>query len=171
MKRALWIALALLAPILALRSEVVTLPLKSGSVIRGEITSVEGSKIKVTSEFGVVSLDLSQLTEEGAKAVAAASGDPSALRARIADLERLVAELKKDNDALRQRLAAAPRTPVAAPTAASALAPASATAPAASGLSHSMSSTGKRHNSRCRYFQSGRPCAPTDGVACKICGG
>ena len=33
-------------------------------------------------------------------------------------------------------------------------------------LSYTISSTGKRHNSRCRYYGSGRPCGPTDGVAC-----
>lgn len=41
-------------------------------------------------------------------------------------------------------------------------------------LSHWMSaSSGKRHNSKCRYYQNskGRLCGPNDGVACKICGG
>jgi hypothetical protein len=35
------------------------------------------------------------------------------------------------------------------------------------------SSSRKRHNSKCRYYKSGkgRPCGPTEGVACKICGG
>jgi hypothetical protein len=38
---------------------------------------------------------------------------------------------------------------------------------------HWLSSTGKRHNSSCRYYRSskGRPCKSTDGVACKNCGG
>ena len=36
-----------------------------------------------------------------------------------------------------------------------------------------LSSTGKRHNSSCRYYKSakGRPCGAKDGVACKVCGG
>ena len=36
-----------------------------------------------------------------------------------------------------------------------------------------LSSTGKRHNSTCRYYKSskGRPCRAKDGVACKVCGG
>ena len=40
-------------------------------------------------------------------------------------------------------------------------------------LSYTISSTGKRHNSNCRYFHSAksRPCGPTSGVACKVCGG
>jgi hypothetical protein len=34
-------------------------------------------------------------------------------------------------------------------------------------------SSGKRHNSGCRYFQTsrGRPGGATEGTACKICGG
>lgn len=41
-------------------------------------------------------------------------------------------------------------------------------------LTHWMTtSSGKRHNSSCRYFKSsnGRMCGPNDGIACKICGG
>lgn len=36
-----------------------------------------------------------------------------------------------------------------------------------------LSPSGKRHNSRCRYFQlgNGKPCQKDDGVPCKICGG
>ncbi len=35
------------------------------------------------------------------------------------------------------------------------------------------SSSGKRHNSSCRYYENskGHHCGPNDGVACKICGG
>lgn len=35
------------------------------------------------------------------------------------------------------------------------------------------SSTGKRHNSRCRYYATskGRSGSATEGVACKVCGG
>jgi hypothetical protein len=35
------------------------------------------------------------------------------------------------------------------------------------------SSSRKRHNNSCRYYQNsnGRPCGPEDGIACKICGG
>jgi hypothetical protein len=35
------------------------------------------------------------------------------------------------------------------------------------------SSSGKRHNSSCRYYGTtkGRACSSTEGVACKVCGG
>ena len=36
---------------------------------------------------------------------------------------------------------------------------------------YSRSSTGKRHNSGCRYYDASKPCGPGDGVPCKICGG
>jgi hypothetical protein len=34
-------------------------------------------------------------------------------------------------------------------------------------------SSGKRHNSHCRYFKTteGRLCGPDEGKACKLCGG
>jgi hypothetical protein len=35
------------------------------------------------------------------------------------------------------------------------------------------SSSGKRHNNKCRYYgtSTGRQCGPGEGTACKICGG
>ena len=41
------------------------------------------------------------------------------------------------------------------------------------GSEYWLSSTGKRHNSSCRYYKSskGRPCGKADGVPCKNCGG
>lgn len=41
-------------------------------------------------------------------------------------------------------------------------------------LSHWLTiSSGKRHNSACRYFKNsnGKLCGPNEGVACKVCGG
>jgi len=41
------------------------------------------------------------------------------------------------------------------------------------GITDWISDSGKRHNSRCRYYHNckGRAGGPTEGVACKICGG
>ena len=39
------------------------------------------------------------------------------------------------------------------------------------GSGYSISSTGKRHNAGCRYYNPSKPCSSGDGVACKICGG
>jgi hypothetical protein len=38
---------------------------------------------------------------------------------------------------------------------------------AGSGLTYTLSSTGKRHNSRCRHHKTGTQCGPNQGVACK----
>lgn len=38
-------------------------------------------------------------------------------------------------------------------------------------LQYNLSSTGLRHNSTCRYFNPAKLCQPTDGKACKLCGG
>jgi len=40
-----------------------------------------------------------------------------------------------------------------------------------SGSGYSISSTRKRHNSGCRYYNPSKPCGSGEGVACKICGG
>jgi len=40
-----------------------------------------------------------------------------------------------------------------------------------SGSGYSISKTGKRHNSGCRYYNSSYSCGPNDGIACKVCGG
>ena len=69
---------------------------------------------------------------------------------------------------------AAPRPSAALPLAS----PPPAKRPAASedreeGGAYCLSSSGKRHNSSCRYYGSTkcRSCGPKDGVACKVCGG
>ncbi len=36
---------------------------------------------------------------------------------------------------------------------------------------YSISSTGKRHNAGCRYYNPSKPCGSGDGTPCKICGG
>jgi hypothetical protein len=49
-----------------------------------------------------------------------------------------------------------------------------ANAEAESQLTHWFTtSSGKRHNGRCRYFKTteGRLCGPEEGKACKLCGG
>jgi len=35
----------------------------------------------------------------------------------------------------------------------------------------SISSSGTRHNSKCRFYNAGSPCQAADGKACKVCGG
>ena len=108
------------------------------------------------------------------------------LKAQVAklrgEIELLKAEnetLKKENQALR-RLLSTPEGGSKAPGAGSA--PGTApdgrpgvaqppVSPPARGWV--LSSSGVRHNSSCRHYTSpkGRPCGPTDGRPCRLCGG
>ncbi len=147
----------------------VTIELNGGSVINGELLSWNGREAQVKAEFGTMTVKREQLSPKALERLELQSGDPQKLAARIAELEATVASLRRDNAALRQQLSQAPVAPAASTAAVSRPAAQAATSP--TGLSYSRSSTGKRHNSNCRYFGSGSPCGSTDWVACKICGG
>jgi len=132
----------------------VTLELKSGSTIKGELLNWDGEQATIKTEFGEFTLAKSQLSERA-----------------------MVESLRRDNAALRDQLAGAVTRPAAPPVvpsipsgAAGFAAPVSV-APAGGG--YWISSTGKRHNANCRYYQTskGRPGSPGEGVACKVCGG
>lgn len=146
--------------------------LKGGSIIQGEVASWDGQKLEVKAEFGNLTFKRDQLSEKMLQKLSMASGDSKALQARIAELEATVASLRRDNAALRQQLqgsAASAPVPVSNSLSASPTTPEPRTT--TSREKHTISSTGKRHNSSCRYYGSGRPCGPSDGVACKTCGG
>ena len=51
--------------------------------------------------------------------------------------------------------------------------PAATPAAATQETGYWLSTTGKRHNAKCRYYQKtkGIPCNAQDGIACKVCGG
>jgi cell division protein FtsB len=164
-----------------------TLELTGGSVINGDLVSWNGQQVVVKAEFGSLTFKREQLSQATLQRLDLLSGDPQKLVARIAELEATVDSLRKDNAALRQqlqalnqqllvlkqRLEAATRSQSTAaavreaPTSANSFTSTSAQ----TGLSYTISSTGKRHNSRCRYYGSGRPAGPNEGIPCKICGG
>jgi hypothetical protein len=149
----------------------VSIELSGGSVINGELLSWNGKEAQVKAEFGTMTLKREQLSQKALDRLDLQSGDPQKLAAKVSELEATVASLRRDNAALRQQLAQAPASQPATPTSSGAASRPSAPAVEKSGLSYSRSSTGKRHNSNCRYFGSGSPCGPNDGIACKICGG
>ena len=171
---------ALLAGLTALSATAspIALELKSGSKIKGELVSWDGEQATVKADFGEVKLSKAQLSQQSLSELALLSGDASALKAKITELQSTVNSLRRDNAALREQLAGAAVRPLTPPVAA--LMPAGAmgfaSAPAAAapaGGGYWISSTGKRHNANCRYYQTskGRPGAPGEGVACKTCGG
>ena len=67
----------------------------------------------------------------------------------------------------------APAPPDATPAATPAPTPAPTPAAAEAETGYWLSATGKRHNSKCRYYKKtkGIPCKAGDGTACKACGG
>lgn len=145
--------------------------LMDGSKIKGRVVSTTASEVTVMSDLGVFRIPLEKLTLESRQAITSGSKpDVDALLKRIAELEGKVSQLQQENETLRRQAVASP-TPTYRPSGASSFAPSgSSPQPTGSG-SYSISSTGKRHNSGCRYFGSGRSCGATDGIACKICGG
>lgn len=169
----LFAALACLLPVLA--AEIpMELNLIDGSRIKGRVMSSTGSDITVTSDFGVIHIPMEKLTPESRRAVTEATKpDVDSLLKKVAELEARISQLQQENETLRKQMAARPASGGNA-AGSSALAPPASTAgsqPSAAAGGHTISSTGKRHNSGCRYFGSGRPCGPNDGIACKICGG
>ncbi len=129
------------------------------------------SEVTVMSDLGVFRIPLEKLAPESKKAITAGSKpDVDALLKRIAELEGKVSQLQQENETLRRQALGSPAQSYR-PSNASSFAPsATSPQPTVSG-SYSLSTTGKRHNSGCRYFSSGRSCGSTDGIACKLCGG
>ena len=162
----------------AVTAAPITLELRSGSTIKGDLIQWDGEQATIKAEFGEFTLPKSQLSEKALSELALSSGDASALKAKITELQLMVDSLRRDNAALRDQLVGAAASPVAAPVPApmpaGAMGLAAPTAGAADvGGGYWISSTGKRHNANCRYYQTskGRPGSPGEGVACKVCGG
>lgn len=149
----------------------IEINLLDGSRIKGRVMSATASEVTFMSDFGVSRIPLEKLTPESKQAVTmGAKPDVDALLRRVAELEAKVSQLQQENESLRRQAVTA--TPTSRPpSGAQSLTPQGSTPQPASGASHTISSTGKRHNSGCRYFGVGRACGPTDGIACKICGG
>ncbi len=98
----------------------------------------------------------------------------ASLLKRISELEGLVERLRSENAMLRQEIVKAKDTRAALPATADAAESSSIQAVAPAGQdSYWISSTGKRHNSNCRYYQTskGSKGSADQGVACKLCGG
>ena len=115
----------------------------------------------------------------------------------IVEIRQQLEKLKSENNALKQenqvlrklvfeKQSSAPAQPVSSPTPSSVSTPLPTppstpsaarvvpTKPSSGAVEYWITtSSSKRHNSGCKYFQTsrGRPGAATEGTACKICGG
>jgi hypothetical protein len=140
------------------------LNLTDGSKLRGRVISTSATEITLLSDFGLVRVPISKLTPESQAGLSVATKpDVESLLRRIGELEARVAQLQQENDSLRR----SPATQQPQGASVRSNTPQNSV----EGTKYTVSSTGKRHNSRCRYFGSGRPAGPNDGVPCKICGG
>jgi hypothetical protein len=149
-RRATAIFIALAAASVSLADVVV---MKSGEKITGRVIRFENNKASLASSHFVVDVDgeekefplfkIDTVTFSGP--LAAERPDPAPFSSAITP-------------------PVAARPPARKP---------SVSEESAAGGGYWLSSTGKRHNSSCRYYKSskGRPCGKNDGVACKSCGG
>lgn len=124
---------------------------------------------------------LSLLVAVSPCAVAQIPKEPAKTEDSASELLRLRTEnqkLREENQRLRQLLTTTPATPAPAKESGATHKPANAPETAkpadAQGLTHWITtSSGKRHNSACRYFKTtqGRMGRADEGVACRVCGG
>lgn len=135
----------------------------------GTMGDVRDGSVSLITDYGPIRVPLEKLSAETKTKLGISDKvDVESMRIRIRELEDLVARLREENATLRLTASSRPAATVQPATGAGIV----RTPPSADGVTYRMSSTGKRHNSRCRYYSSkGRDCGSSDGVACKICGG
>lgn len=172
-------ALAALCPLVAqqpteAKSETVKLALVGGDSITGTVSGVKDGEVSVITEYGVIRVPIAKLTDDSRKKLGITAGaNVAQLEKRISELEALVESLRAENAQLRRQ-----PPPTSTPTQVQPLTGGGGTnkvtpsQPAQAG-GYWISSTGKRHNSRCRFYGSGKghSGSATEGVACKVCGG
>jgi hypothetical protein len=166
-----WLAVATVGYGQDVPSTKATIKLLSGEVMTGTVGTVRDGSLSLITEYGPVRIPVEKLSPETkTKLGIGKEVDSEGLRSRIRELEDLVARLREENATLRRGSAPAMQPAVGGATAGARATP--SPSPATEGGGYRISSTGKRHNSRCRYFNSaGRAGSANEGVACKICGG
>ena len=158
---------------------VVEAKLLDGSTVKGVGAARSPNEITLQTEIGTLRIPTTKLTAESKQRLLTVQTSPVDQGATIAKLQARIAALEAENQDLRKRLVGALQTPSPSSLSLnSGLTPSppstvARTTPsdASGGLTYTISSTGKRHNSRCRYYKVGTQCGPNQGVACKICGG
>jgi hypothetical protein len=171
--------LAALCPLVAqqpaeAKREPVKLSLVGGDSITGTVSGVKDGEVSVITDYGVIRVPIAKLTDDSRKKLGITAGaNVAQLEKRISELEALVERLRAENAQLRLQPPPTPTpTQVQPLTGGGGTNKVTPSQPAQAG-GYWISSTGKRHNSRCRFYGSGkgRSGSATDGVACKVCGG
>lgn len=154
------------------KREPAKISLVGGDTITGTVSGVADGNLSVITDYGVIRVPVERLTDESRKKLGITlDANVVQLQKRIAELEALVERLRAENAQLR-------RQPLPTPTQIQPLTGGGGTnqvtpgQPAQAGAFW-ISSTGKRHNARCRFYATskGRKGSATEGQACKICGG
>ena len=139
-------------------------------MVKGQIRAETVDEVTISCAMGLLTINKDQLSPETLKQLLT---DPAeqvpALLKRIAELENTISVLQREIEHLKAQTQSSGQQPAMTQSASAAVTQRTPTA-SSTGQFH-LSSTGKRHNSGCRYFSSGRPCGPNDGVPCKNCGG
>jgi hypothetical protein len=146
-----------------------TIILVSGETIAGTVAGIKEDSVSLATDYGVIRIPLSKITDKSREKLnIPEETDLAKMKIRIDELEELVASLREENANIRQTDTIS--TKPQATTEFGEKSKSAATGEAV--LTYKLSTSGKRHNSRCRYFKSaGTGCGPNDGEPCKVCGG
>lgn len=154
------------------KREPVKIGLVGGDSITGTVSGVKDGNVSVITDYGVIRVPVERLTDDSRKKLGVTvDANVVRLEKRVAELEALVERLRAENAQLRRQPTPTP-TQVQPLTGGGGTNKVTPSQPAQAG-GYWISSTGKRHNSRCRFYATskGRSGSATEGVACKICGG
>lgn len=156
--------------------KVAKIDLVGGDSITGTVSGTRDGSVSVITDYGVIRVPITKITESSRRSLGISADQSAAdLQKRITELEDLVLRLRAENADLRKQLSAggARSSPPIASAGTNGAVAKLTPSPTSSGGAFWMSSTGKRHNPRCRYYGTGkgRSCGASDGVGCKICGG
>lgn len=157
------------------------LQLMDGDSITGGVSGVKDGSVSVITDYGVIRVPVLRLTETSRKELGISStATVEQLQKRVNEQEALVERLRTENSDLRKQQVTTPATPAAPAAKLQSLVggggsapPTAAPTPVPSGASYWVSTAGKRHNARCRYFgtSKGHSGSASEGIACKVCGG
>ncbi|WP_035608081.1 bZIP transcription factor [Haloferula sp. BvORR071] len=157
------------------KREPVKLSLVGGDSITGTVSGVKDGELSLITDYGVIRVPVYRLTDDSRKKLGvAADANVAQLEKRIAELEALVERLRAENAQLRRQAPPSPTPTQVQPLTGGGGGTNKVTPsqPAQAG-GYWISSTGKRHNSRCRFYGTGNghSGSASEGTACKVCGG